>query len=127
MAKPRTPRTTTAPAAATAAPAATNPTAQAIAASAPLYALTGKQPRQGNTPQLGGVKSGLGKGWVAAAKPASNSRGAALAALAALGATFTQAQGLAALGALPKGTLGSGSPRSYWAAFVASGYLAAVQ
>lgn len=100
-------------------------TAQAVAATAPLYALTGKQPRQGNTPQLGGVKSGLGKGWVAAAKPANNSRGAALAALAALGTTFTQAQGLAALCALPKGTLGSGSPRSYWAAFVAGGYLAA--
>lgn len=111
----------------TPAAAVSSPTAQAVAASAPLYALGTKAPRQGTTPQLGGVKSGLGHGWVAAAKPAPNSRAAAVAALQALGDSFTQAQALAALAALPKGTLGSGSPRSYWAAFVANGYIVAQQ
>jgi len=97
------------------------------AAGAPLFALTGKAPRGHNTPQLGGTKSGLGNQWVKAAKPAPNSRALALAALATLGATFTMEAGLKALSALPKGSLGSGSPRSYWAAFVASGYVAAKQ
>lgn len=94
------------------------------AVTASLFVLTAKAPRQALTPQLQGVKSGLGKGWVAAAKPVHNSRATALATLAALGSSFTQAAALAALGALPKGTLGSGTPRSYWAAFVASGYIA---
>lgn len=105
--------------------AVSSPTAQAVASNAPLYALGAKAPRQGNTPQLGGVKSGLGHGWVAAAKPAPNSRAAAIACLQALGDSFTQAEALAALAALPKGTLGSGSPRSYWSAFMANGYLVA--
>lgn len=115
------------PAAAKPAAAVSNPTAQAVAANAPLFALGAKAPRQGNTPQLGGVKSGLGHGWVAAAKPMPNSRAAAVACLQGLGDTFTQAAALAALAALPKGTLGSGSPRSYWAAFVANGYIVAKQ
>lgn len=110
--KARTPK---APAAATVAP-------QAPAAAAPLYTLTAKQPRQGNTKQ--GAKSGKGAQWHTVATVAPSTRANAYAALAALASPFTQAQALAALAPVVAGT--SGTPRSYWAAFVASGYIAAV-
>lgn len=100
-----------------AAGAAAQPAAKAPA---PLYALTGKQPRGGNT--LQGAKSGLGKAWHTVAKPATNTRANAIAALAALPSPFTQEAALAALAPVVAGT--SGTPRSYWAAFVASGYIA---
>ena len=98
--------TTSAPATTTSAPAA-------------LFALTAKVPRQGNTMQ--GAKAGVGHAWHSKATSQPSTRAAAYAALQALGATFTQAAALAALAPVVAGT--SGTPRSYWAAFVASGYI----
>lgn len=127
--KARTPKSTQATATAAAAvPAAGAAALPATPAPAPaagpqaqaLYALTAKQPRNGNT--LQGAKSGLGKAWYTAAKPGTNTRALAYAALAALPSPFTQAAGLAALAPVVAGT--SGTARSYWAAFVASGYIA---
>lgn len=129
--KARTPKSTQAtataaaavPAAGTAALPAAAPTAPAAGPQAQaLYTLTAKQPRNGNTKQ--GAKSGAGKNWHAAptAFVAPNTRALAYAALAALPSPFTQAAGLAALAPVVAGT--SGTARSYWAAFVASGYIA---
>lgn len=78
-----------------------------------------------NTLQRGATPTGLGKGWHAGCKPATNSRHTTLAALAALGTSFSYAQAIAALAALPKATLGSGTPRSYLVAFVKENYLVA--
>lgn len=103
----------------------TDETKAAPAVTAQMFTLTGKAPRAQSTPQLGGVKSGLGHQWAKAAQPAPNSRAVAMETLAKLGAEFTMETALKALSALPKGTLGSGSARSYWAAFVASGYIKA--
>lgn len=92
------------------------------AVTAPLFKLNPvRTPYSGNTPQLLGQKSGLGSQWVQAAKHVTNSRVAAIAALQALGDTFTMAQALDALAALPKETLGSGTPRSYFMAFCKQG------
>jgi len=58
-----------------------------------------------------------------------NTRAIALAAIATLGAQFTalQAQGaLAGLAQAQPGVLGSGTPRSYVAAFIKNGYMATV-
>lgn len=118
--KATSPKSTQAPQAVM--PVAVVPTASPATASpaSPLFALTAKQPRNGSTKQ--GAKSGLGKNWHTAATVAPNTRAMAYAALQGLGATFTQAQALVALAPVVAGT--SGTPRSYWAAFVASGYIA---
>ncbi len=93
------------------------PTAQ----DAPRFALTAKTPRGCDTKQ--GAKSGAGKNWHSAptAHVAPNTRGRAYASLQDLGDTFTMADALAALKPVVAGT--SGTPRSYWAAFVAAGYI----
>lgn len=75
------------------------------------------------TLQRGETPTGLGKAWHQGCKPATNSRHTAISALAALGETFSYAQATAALAALPKAVLGSGTPRSYLVAFVKEGYL----
>lgn len=70
-----------------------------------------------------GAKTGLGKGWRAAGAPKLNSRVTALASIAALGeGPHTEMDIMKALGEV-KADLGSGTPRSYFRAFVASGYL----
>lgn len=87
-----------------------------------MYTLsTTKVPRSGNTKQ--GAKSGLGHQWASKATVAPNTRGLAYAALQGLGVGFSQDQALAALAPIVAGT--SGSARSYWAAFVAAGYIVA--
>lgn len=125
--KARTPKSTAAefvgpvqPAAAPVAPA------PAVASAAPRYALGDKAPRDCQTKQ--GAKSGLGKNWHTVAKTGRNTRQQAYDALLALAfedeeaeETFTEAEALAALKPIVTGT--SGTPRSYWAAFVAAGYI----
>lgn len=89
------------------------------AAGAPVYELGDKAPRDCQTKQ--GAKSGLGKNWHTVAKTGRNTRQQAYDALCALEDQFTEAEALAALAPVVKGT--SGTPRSYWAAFVAAGYI----
>lgn len=98
---------------ATVAPAAPRP------AGAPVYELGDKAPRDCQTKQ--GAKSGLGKNWHTVAKTGRNTRQQAYDALCALEDQFTEAEALAALKPIVAGT--SGTPRSYWAAFVAAGYI----
>lgn len=88
-------------------------------AAAPVYELGDKAPRDCQTKQ--GAKSGLGKNWHTVAKTGRNTRQQAYDALCALEEQFTEAEALAALAPVVKGT--SGTPRSYWAAFVAAGYI----
>lgn len=94
------------------------------AATPSAYKLTDKQPRAAQTHQMGGVKSGLGAQWFKASTVKDSIRSQAVAAVAALGDTFTQEQAVQALSALPKGTLGSRTPRAYFARLVARGYIA---
>lgn len=99
-----------------------------LVSQAEMYCLSTKTAKAIDTLQAG-AKTGLGKGWRAAAVAKGNSRGVALAAIAdamaqAGAQSLTADQVLAAL-ATVKAHLGSGSPRSYFRAFVASGYLVA--
>lgn len=73
-----------------------------------------------------GAKTGLGRNWRAAGAPKLNSRVTALAAIAELGdGPHTEMDIMKALAGV-KEHLGSGTPRSYFRAFVASGYLVSV-
>jgi len=77
-----------------------------------------------NTLQRGTEGKGTAA-WHSTAVAKPNTRAQALAAIAALPQPFTYAQVAQALQPLAKaGVLGSGSPRSYFAAFVKAGYLA---
>jgi hypothetical protein len=100
---------------------ATIPAPAAAAPSVPMFKLGGKAAQDRATLQAGG-KTGQGKGWRAVATAKPNSRLTALAALANLGDTFTEKDALAALAEI-KQHLGSGTPRSYYKAFLASGYI----
>lgn len=82
----------------------------------------GKQAKARTTLQAG-AKNGLGSGWRAVATAKRNTREVALEAILAIGeAPYTEAEILKALAEV-KEHLGSGTPRSYFRAFVASGYL----
>lgn len=88
------------------------------------YALGDKAAKQIKTLQAG-AKTGHGAQWRTVATPALNTRATALNAIAAAmggSATITEGALLQALTAI-KAQLGSGTPRSYLRAFVASGYL----
>lgn len=79
----------------------------------------------GNTLQT--PEKGLGRAWRQAGYTASNTRVGALATvLAACGESFTAEQAQAALTAAKKDglNLGTGTPRSYVAAFIKNGYFA---
>lgn len=91
----------------------------AASSGAPLYTLGDKAPRDCQTKQ--GAKSGLGKNWHTVARTGRNTRQQAYDALCELEDTFTEAEALAVLKPIVAGT--SGTPRSYWAAFVAAGYI----
>lgn len=103
------------------APVATVVEAPAVTSTNAAYQLAGKAASDRATLQAG-AKTGLGKGWRAAATAKPNSRLTALATLQALGDTFTEAEAMAAL-ATVKADLGSGTPRSYYKAFLACGYI----
>lgn len=96
---------------------------------APLYALGGAYAvvlakAGANTLQRG--VAGLGNNWRTAGAAKPNTRAQALAALEALGSGFTKEQALTALQPLKMaGVLGSGSPASYFGAFVKCGYIVA--
>jgi len=67
---------------------------------------------------------GLGSKWHTAAVAKAGTRPQALAAMQGAGPAFTRSQAVAALAPLKlAGVLGSGTPGSYWAAFVKCGYL----
>lgn len=88
------------------------------------YALGDKAAKQMQTLQAG-AKTGHGAQWRTVAAPALNTRATALSAIAAaMGSSTTISEGaiILALTAI-KAQLGSGTPRSYLRAFVASGYL----
>lgn len=108
------------------------PAAPAAPAAAPTYTLNAKAAAlaaQGSAagPTLQRSAPGFGVAWRANGKTAPNTRAQALAAIAAIPAPFTVAAAQAALAPLGKaGVLGSGTPRSYVAAFVKNGYLAPV-
>lgn len=89
------------------------------AATAPAYTLGEKAPRDCQTKQ--GAKSGLGKNWHTVATTGRNTRQQCYDALTQLEDMFTMAEALEALKPIVAGT--SGTPRSYWAAFVAAGYI----
>lgn len=99
--------------------------APAATRAAAMFKLAGKAASDRATLQAG-AKTGHGKGWRAVAVAKPNSRLTALATLAALGDQFTEAQALEALGTV-KEHLGSGTPRSYYKAFLASGYIATAE
>ena len=89
------------------------------------YALGDKAAREMQTLSTAKGKTGLGRGWRAAATGGRNTRAIALDAIEeAMGEedSLTEDAVLAALTTV-KDQLGSGSPRSYLRAFVASGYL----
>lgn len=66
---------------------------------------------------------GFGVAWRANGKTAPNTRAQALAAIAALAPGFTAEAAQKALAEMHKaGILGSGTPRSYVAAFIKNGY-----
>lgn len=132
--KTRTPKTTK--------PATVDPAPEATAKPAPEAAqpatsnagsryMLAKAARPGLTLQR--PAKGLGRGWRAPGHKAPSLRHNALAALAAVaeedeaGALFiTYEQALKVFKALhDEGLLGSGTPRSYWTAFVAEGHLVA--
>jgi hypothetical protein len=96
---------------------------------APLYALGGAYTAvlaKAGASTLQRGATGLGAQWRTAGTAKPNTRAQALAALQQLGSTFTQAQALAALQPLKtQGVLGSGSPASYFGAFVKCGYIVA--
>ena len=66
---------------------------------------------------------GFGVAWRANGKTAPNTRAQALAAIGAIDAPFTAEEAQKALAEMHKaGILGSGTPRSYVAAFIKNGY-----
>lgn len=79
------------------------------------------------TRQRPGAAQPVGNAWHATAVLKPNTRAVVLSAVhAALGTgPFTYQQWTQVLANLPAGTLGSGTPRSYFAAFVKQGYVAA--
>lgn len=81
-----------------------------------------KQPKARTTLQAG-AKTGLGVNWRTVATAKRNTREVAIEAIAGLGeGPHTEADIMKVLGTV-KDQLGSGTPRSYFRAFVASGYL----
>jgi hypothetical protein len=101
----------------------------APAVDAPLYALNEKAQAMAElvvgTPTLQTPAKGLGKAWRAAGHTAPNTRVAALAAiLAGTDGQFTAEKAQAVLTAeKAQGlNLGTGTPRSYVAAFIKNGY-----
>lgn len=99
---------------------------------APVYALNDKAAAMAalviGTPTLQTPAKGLGKTWRAAGHTAANTRVGALAAiLAGTDGTFTAdaAQAVLAAEKLAGLNLGTGSPRSYVAAFIKNGYFTA--
>ena len=93
----------------------------AAAGTAPLYKLAGKPTRGHATKQAAAPK--LGMAWHKSAVAGPNLRAQALAALATLGATFTQAQALAALAQVP---LGQKTPAARWGSFIRNGFVVPV-
>lgn len=78
-------------------------------------------------PTLQRSAPGFGVAWRANGKTAPNTRAQALAAIGALG-SFTAEQAKFALAEMHKaGVLGSGTPRSYVAAFIKNGYFVAAE
>ena len=74
-------------------------------------------------PTLQRSAPGFGGAWRANGKTAPNTRAQALAAIAALEPGFTAEAAQKALAEMHKaGILGSGTPRSYVAAFIKNGY-----
>jgi hypothetical protein len=74
-------------------------------------------------PTLQRSAPGFGVAWRANGKTAPNTRAQALAAIGAIGAPFTAEEAQKALAEMHKaGILGSGTPRSYVAAFIKNGY-----
>lgn len=94
------------------------------APSTDMYALSDKTARAMDTLQAG-AKTGQGRQWRTVATPKTNTRATALDAIsnaASEDGVISESEVLAAL-AQVKEHLGSGSPRSYFRAFIASGYL----
>jgi hypothetical protein len=81
------------------------------------------------TRQRPGAAQPVGNAWHTTAVLKPNTRAVVLGAVhAALGTQpFTYQQWAQVLASLPAGTLGSGTPRSYFVAFVKSGYVVAQQ
>lgn len=79
-------------------------------------------------PTLQRSAPGFGVAWRANGKTAPNTRAQALAAIAALAPGFTAEEAQKALAEMHKaGVLGSGTPRSYVAAFIKNGYFVAAE
>lgn len=103
------------------------PTTGTAATSVQLYTLGAKAVtvRQGATLQGAHLKAG--RAWRQAGYVAPSVRNGALEAIAALGATFTKDQALAALKVLADaGQLGCSTPATRFSKFLRSGHLAAV-
>lgn len=79
-------------------------------------------------PTLQRSAPGFGVAWRAHGKTAPNTRAQALAAIAVLAPGFTAEEAQKALAEMHKaGVLGSGTPRSYVAAFIRNGYFVAAE